>query len=127
MFVVWGSLLALLLGNCWFWSHDGIDTANFAYAVTTTVVWAVVLTVRRRESLRPGPPRVEERPEALPTASLGAVMLAWGVATAVFGLAFGHFLIYFGIGLAVVAVGALARERHNERALLRRFTDTRRA
>lgn len=118
----WAVLNALLLGTDWFWTHNGLEVAETAFTVFSILAWGIVLTLRRRDSIRTGPPDVEDRPEALPTASLGAVMFAWGIAALVFGFQFGHFLIYFGIGLAVVALGVLARERHGQRSLLHRWT-----
>jgi hypothetical protein len=117
---IWAFLLALLMGNCWFWSHDGIDTAVLGFAVSMIVAWALALVVRRpREALRRGAPSEVDEPEALPTASMGAVMLAWGAVSTVFGFEFGQFLIYFGIGLTVVAIAVLLREHYHERGLLR--------
>lgn len=121
VFVIWGFIMSLLLGTDWFWTHNGLDTGLHLFTVTVTIVWASGLFLLRRDSLRPGPPAARPRPESVSTASLGSVMLAWGVCSVVFGFEFGHFLIYFGIGLSIVSAGVLAREHYNERRLLRRY------
>lgn len=114
--LVWGSLIALLLALCWVWTGDTIQVASFGFTVVTVIGWVVVLTLRRpRQALRRGPPEPLQEPEAVPSASFGSVLLAVGAASAVFGLAFGHFLIYFGAGVMVVALGAIVREHRAER------------
>ena len=120
--LIWAFLLALLLGTQWFWSHDGLDTGLLMYGVTTMIVWLVVLVARRPHvSLRKGPPSEDGKPEALPTASIGSVMLAVALVCSVYAFEFGHFLYYFGGGLAVVAVGVLAREHYHQRQALKRW------
>jgi high-affinity Fe2+/Pb2+ permease len=54
-------------------------------------------------------------PEAVPTASLGALLVAVAVGSIVFGLAFGRFLVYFGAGLLIVSLGMVVRELLAER------------
>ena len=114
--LVWGSGLAVFLALNWVWTGDLIQVATFAYAVLTVIGWALTLLwLRPREALRRGPPRVSGEPETVPAASYGSVLLAVGLAAFVFGFAFGHFLVYFGLGLMLVAAGVMAREQHAER------------
>jgi hypothetical protein len=114
--LAWGALLAVLMALCWIWTGDAIQVATFAFAVL--VVWggaALLAAEGGRESLRRGaPPRVR-RPEAIPTASLGAVLVAVAVGSIVFGFAFGRFLVYFGAGLLVVSLGIVLHEVRGQR------------
>ena len=57
----------------------------------------------------------------MPTASLGAVLIAVAVASIVFGLAYGRFLIYFGAGLLIASAGVVMREVQAERRERRRW------
>ncbi len=114
--LVWGAVLALLLGLNWIWTGDLIQVASFAFAVLTVAGWVLALVMLRpREALRRGPPAPSGEPEAVPAASYGSVLLAFGVACVVFGFAFGHFPVYFGAGVMVLAAGRLARELSAER------------
>lgn len=125
--IVWGILLALLAGTNWFWAHDGIQIATWAYAVFSIFGFAVgLILLRPREAWRRGPPEPREKPEALASASYGAVLLAWGVAALLYGFAFGKFMVFFGIGLTIVAMGLVAREHYDQRRLLRRWRRTER-
>jgi high-affinity Fe2+/Pb2+ permease len=59
----------------------------------------------------------------VPTASLGAVLIGVAVASIMFGLAFGRFLIYFGGGLLITSLGLVARELLAERHERRRWLE----
>ncbi len=114
--LVWGTVLAVLLGLNWIWTGDLIQVATFAFAVLSVVGWVLALVLLRPgEALRRGPPPGAGEPQAVPTASYGSVLLAVGAASIVFGFAFGHFPIYFGAGVMVVAAGLVARELYAER------------
>ncbi len=114
--LVWGAVLAVLLALNWVWTGDLIQVASFAFAVLSVVGWVLALVLLRpREALRRGPPARSGEPQTVPSASYGSVLLAVGAASVVFGFAFGHFPIYFGAGVMVVAAGLLARELHAER------------
>jgi hypothetical protein len=113
--LAWGALLAVLMVINWIWTGDAIQVGTFAFAVAAVWGIASVLTVRRRDALRPGPPPPPAEPQAVPTASLGAVLVGVSVASIVFGLAFGRFLIYFGAALLIVSAALVARELHDER------------
>ena len=112
----WGALLAVLMAICWIWTGDAIQVGSFGFAVL--VVWgsaALLAAEGGRQSLRRGPPRAVRRAEAIPTASLGAVLVAVAVGSIVFGFAFGRFLVFFGAGLLVVSVGIVLYEIRTER------------
>ncbi len=120
--LVWGAVLAVLLGLNWIWTGDLIQVASFAFAVASVIGWVLGLVLLRpREALRRGPPARSGDPQAVPSASYGSVLLAFGVASVVFGFAFGHFPIYFGAGVMVVASGLVARELHAERRARRHW------
>jgi hypothetical protein len=114
--LAWGTLLAVLMAICWIWTGDAIQVGTFAFAVL--VVWgsaALIAAEGGREALRRGIPREVRRAEAIPTASLGAVLVAVAVGSIVFGFAFGRFLVFFGGGLLVVSVGILLFEVRGQR------------
>ena len=54
---------------------------------------------------------------------MGSLLAAVGVASIVFGLAFGKFPIFFGIGLLILGLGLVARERSAERRMRRALAD----
>ena len=79
----------------------------------------------RGEALRRGAPVASGDPEAVPTSSLGAVMVAVGFAALMFGLVFGRFLVYFGAGVILASLGRLAREMRDERRARRVWQERR--
>lgn len=114
--LAWATLLIVLLIINWIWTGDAIQVGAFAFAACAILGGAsAVVIVNGREALRRGPPLPPAEPEAIPTASLGAVLIAFSSATIVFGLAFGRFLIYFGAGLLIVSLGMVVRELRAER------------
>jgi pilus assembly protein TadC len=120
--LAWALILAVLFALNVVWTGNGLNLAMAGFAVAATLGTAAVLIARRpTEALRKGEPPPSAEPRAIPTASFGAVLLAVGVAAFVFGFDFGHFLVYFGAGLIVVAAGVLAREAAAERRALRRW------
>ncbi|HEY2320363.1 MAG TPA: hypothetical protein VGH67_18800 [Solirubrobacteraceae bacterium] len=126
--LAWGAVLAVLMIGCWIWTRgDTIQVGTFAFAVT--VVWgsAGLLAAKGgRQSLRRGAPPPERTPDAIPTASLGAVLVAVAVGSIVFGFAFGRFLVFFGAGLLVLSVGIVVHEVREERRAARALTSQRR-
>ncbi len=114
--LVWGTVLVVLLALNWVWTGDLIQVASFGFAVATVVAWVTGLTLARpRDALRRGPPSRADEPQAVPSASYGSVLFAVGVASVVFGFAFGHFPIYFGGGLMALAAARIIQERSAER------------
>jgi hypothetical protein len=122
--LAWGAALALLLALNWVWTGDAIQVGSFGFAVAVVWCGGLALTLlSRREALRPGAPEPSSEPEPVPSASLGAVLVAIAAASIAFGLAFGRFLVYFGAGLLVASLGAIARERRAERLARRRWLE----
>lgn len=117
---VWGLVLAVLFALNVVWTGKGLNAAMAAFAVVATFGFAAAfLFLRPREAFRRGDPDATEEPAAIPSASIGSVLLAVGAAAIVYGFAFGHFLIYFGAGLMVVSIGILAREVTAQRRAVR--------
>jgi MFS family permease len=109
-------VLAVLMAINWIWTGDAIQVGMFGFAVAAILTNAIAFIVRaRRDAVRRGPPPPAREPEAVPTASLGAVLVAVAATSIVFGLAFGRFLVYFGAGLLVVAAAMVLREVMAER------------
>jgi hypothetical protein len=122
--LVWGSLLFGLMAICWIWTDDAIQVAVFGFAVLAVWGGAVLVAAEsRRESLRRGPPAATGEPQAVPTASVGAVLVAVSVASIVFGFAFGRFLVYFGGGLLFAALSLVLVELRGERRAGRAWTE----
>lgn len=114
--LAWGAVLALLLAINWVWTGDAIQVGSFGFAVAVVWCGGLGLTLlSRRDALRRGAPEPTSDPQPVPSASLGAVLVAISAASIVFGLAFGRFLVYFGGGLLIASLGVVARERRAER------------
>jgi len=118
---VWSAMLLVLYAANWVWTGKKISAAQTVFAVLVIVAFAAALALLSRQALRRGPPTAEgEQEVSSPEISLGAVGLAVGAAAALFGLAFGHFTIYFGAGLFAASLGRLVFElraqRRTERA-----------
>jgi hypothetical protein len=120
--ITWGLILTVLYALNVVWTGQGLNAAICGFAVAATIGTAVALILLRpNEALKRGEPQPESKSEASPSASFGAVLLAVGVGSLVYGFAFGHFLVYFGAGLIVVSLGILAREQLAQRRALRRW------
>lgn len=116
----WATLLAALLAINWIWTGDAIQVGMFAYAALSIYAGGLLLWLLSNAALRRGAPIAREDPEAVPRASLAAVLVALSIACILFGLAWAKFLVFFGAGLLVVSLGRLALELHAERAAVRR-------
>ena len=120
--IVWGCLLGALMATNAIWTGDTIQIGDYAYAMLTLVTIVVALTLAsRRRALRRGPPELDERPDAVPDISFGAALAAVGLAALIFGLAFGHFFIYFGAGLMVLGLARVGTELRSQRRTLERY------
>jgi hypothetical protein len=120
--LVWATILSILFALNVVWTGKGLNLAMAGFAVAVIVVTAVwLIATRPREALRRGEPPPPTEPQAIPTASYAAVLFGIGVAAMTFGFAFGHFLVYFGAGLIAASLGALAREHHVQRQVVKRW------
>jgi hypothetical protein len=111
-------LLALFLGN-WIYTGDGTQIAVSAGSFGLILTWGVLVALSGREALRRGPPPPRSSAEGISDISFGAAVAGFALATVVFGLTWGHFLVYFGAGLFVVALVRLGVELRSERGTLR--------
>jgi hypothetical protein len=105
----------------WIWTGDAIQVATFALAVVAVYAGAAMLAATGRDALRRGPPAPEPGPEALPEASVAAVLVGLSIACILFGLVWSEFLIYFGAGVLVLSLGRVALELRTERESVRRL------
>jgi hypothetical protein len=121
--LVWAALLTLLLAGNWVWTGDAIEVGEFGLAVLIVILWAFALAGANRSALHRGapPPPREGHFESIPEISLAAALAPFAIASVLFGLAFGHFLIYFGGALFVLALARLAVELRASRRTRRRL------
>jgi hypothetical protein len=128
--LAWFGILSVLLAGAWVWTGDAIEVGELGLAVGLVALSAALLIGRGREAARRGAPAAPGADEldADPDDSFGAVGVGIALASIVFGLAFGRFLIYFGIGLLALALGRIAVElrsqRRSRRMLARRSEPT---
>jgi len=120
--LAWACILGVLFAGNWVWTGDRTQVAAFGFAVALVVLCGVSLALANRSALRRGapPPPPPGQTQEMPELSYGALGAAIGLAAIVFGLAFGHFLIYFGAGLFVLSIGRVAIELRSARASDRR-------
>ena len=110
--LAWGTLLVVLFVGNWIWDRRR-DPAAGGRVRGADHLWRLrcSLTLRGgRRALRGGAPEADGAPEPVPAGLSGAVLAALAVGLDLFGFAFGSFLIYFGAGLLVIAVGRIAVE-----------------
>ena len=113
--LAWGTLLLVLSSINWIWEGRLIQAATTAFAILIVYGTALVLWSRRREAIRPGPPPTETAPEALPSASVGAVIIGLAVACVLFGLVWAQFLVFFGLAMLALGLGRVTLERRDQR------------
>ena len=111
----WGTLLVALLTLNWIWTGDAIQVGTFGFAALAILSLAAGLIRAAPEARHRGAPEPRLEPEPIPQMSLGALMAGLAVASIVLGLAFGHFAIYFGVGLLALALGRIALELRAQR------------
>ena len=123
--LAWGGLLfVLFLGN-WIWDAKAVNAAEAAFSALVVFAAAGALVYRgRRQALRRGPPEPDPAAQALPQASLGAVLVALSAAAILFGMAWARFLVYAGAVALAASLVRLALERRAERDAVRRFEET---
>ena len=115
--LAWGTLLLVLfIGNA-IWDAKLVNALTAAFSALVIYAAAALIAVRSgSRALRRGPPEPDPAVHAVPQASTGAVLIAFSIASLVFGFTFGSFLIYFGAGLLVLSVGRTLGELRAERA-----------
>jgi hypothetical protein len=111
----WALLLVLLGAINWIWTGDAIQVGTFGFAALAILGLAAGLVRAAPEARRRGAPEPRLEPEPIPQMSLAAVIAGLALASIVLGLAFGHFAIYFGVGLLLVALGRLSVELRAQR------------
>jgi hypothetical protein len=119
--LIWSLLLLLLFLGNWIYAGDRTQIAVSAGSVGLMLTWGVLVALSGREALRRGPPPTRTSAEGVSDISFGAAVAGFAVATIVFGLVWGHFLVYFGAGLFVAALIRLAIELRSERETLRAY------
>ena len=124
--LAWGTILLVLYILNWIWEGGRlIQVAATVGALVVIYGAAAWLYAARREALRPGEPGPRSTPEALPTSSLGAVVVGLSVGMILFGLAWAKFLVYLGIALLIVGLARLALEWRFQRASVRSLKEPR--
>jgi hypothetical protein len=118
--IAWGCLLAALMATNAIWTGDDIQIATFAFAMLVILSIVTLLAISsRRRALRRGAPERDRGVEGVPEISFGTALAGLGLGGLVFGLAFGHFFIYFGAGLIVIGLARVAVELRAERRSVR--------
>jgi len=115
----WGTILLVLAIGNWVWNGRAVGSGAASAAVLIVYGFGVAVWLARREAIRRGPPEPGSEPEAVPQASLAAVLIGLSAGCALFGLAWAKFLLYLGIVMFVVAVGRLIIELRATRATRR--------
>ena len=114
--LAWGALLIVMAVINWIWTADAIQVGTFAFAAGVVLAAGGLLAlVSGATAVRRGSPETSLEPEAVPSASLGAVLAGLSVAMILFGFAFGRFPIYFGAAMLLASLGRIAIEIHRQR------------
>lgn len=116
----WGTLLLLLAIGNWIWDAKTVNGLAATVAALIVYGFAVFLWLARRESIRRGPPEPRSKLEVVPLDSLAAVVIGLSIGCILFGLVWAKFLVYFGAGVLVLAVGRLVLELRAERRTVER-------
>lgn len=115
----WGVLLTVLFIANTIWNHRLMDSLASAFAALVIFLFgAALIVLAGRRAVRRGEPEASPAPAAVTTTSVGAAVAGLALAILMFGFVFGSFLIYFGGGLLVLALGRVVVERRAERASL---------
>jgi len=105
--LAWAGLLALAGALNAVWTGKAIQIGTFAFAVSAILLLAAVLAATA--------PARTDRPQAITRSSFATALAAAGLAVLLFGLTFGHFLVYFGAGMIVVGLARLLLELRAQR------------
>jgi hypothetical protein len=116
--LAWACILGVLFAGNWLWTGDPTQVGEFGFAVALVTLCGGSLALANRSAIRRGPPPPPPpgQTEEISELSYGALGAAVALAAVVFGLAFGHFLIYFGAALFALSVGRIAIELRAARA-----------
>ena len=117
--LTWATILLVLAIGNWVWDDKPVNGEAATAAVAIIYGFGLALWLVRREAIRRGPPEPRSEPEAVPQASLGAMLVGLAVGCALFGLAWANFLLYFGAAVFVIALGRLYVELRAARATRR--------
>lgn len=117
--LAWGTILLVLAIGNWVWDDKPVNGATATAAVVIIYGFGVAMWLARREAIRRGPPEPRSEAEAVPQASVSAMLMGLSVGCALFGLAWAKFLLYLGMALFVVSVGRLIVELRAERTTRR--------
>ena len=117
--LAWGTILLVLAIGNWVWNGKAVGSGAASAAVLIIYAFGVALWAARREAIRRGPPAPRAEEEAIPQASVAAMVIGLAAGCALFGLVWAKFLLYFGIAMFVLGVGRLIVERRAERATRR--------
>jgi dipeptide/tripeptide permease len=118
--LAWGTILLVLAIGNWVWDDKTVNGAAATAAVVIIYGFGVAVWLARRDAIRRGPPEPRTEAEAVPQASLAAMLIGLSVGCALFGLAWAKFLLYLGVAAFVASVGRLIVELRAERATRRR-------
>lgn len=118
--LAWGTILLVYAVINWVWNDRAVGSGAATAAVVIIYAFGVAVWLARREAIRRGPPEPPTEAEAVPHASVAAMLIGLSVGCALFGLAWAKFLLYFGAAMFVFAVGRLIIELRAERASRRR-------
>ncbi len=119
--LAWGTILLVLYAGNWVWEGRPIQVGTTVFAIVVIYGGAGLLWLARRESLRRGAPPAVLEVESVPTASVGAVLAALGLASILFGLVWALFFVYFRAVLLALALGRVATELRAERRTRKRI------
>jgi hypothetical protein len=122
---IWATLIAGLFAAHWLWTGDTLQNGAFGFALGLIVACGTLAVLHDRDAIRPGPPEPDVDPQTLPSASLGAVVIAAAVVACGFGLVFGAFLVFISAGILAGGIVILARELAGERRARTHWTQMR--
>ncbi len=113
--LAWGTLLLVLFALNWIWEGRLVQVGSTTYALVAIYGTGLGLWLVRREALSTGEPSAPDAPEALPESSTGAVLAGLAIACILFGIVWAQFLIFFGAGMLVLALGRTVVELRAQR------------
>jgi hypothetical protein len=113
--LAWGTILLVLAIGNWVWDAKPVNAGVASAAVAIVYLFGVALWLSRREAIRRGPPEARPDLDSVPQASVAAAGIGLSLGCILFGIAWAKFLVDFGIGVLVLAIGRLVLEIRAER------------